>query len=70
MRPRGTRCGSPGGSWDAAAVTESGERAGRRQVPQRPAEGMSKPAAVHSSKSEQPTQESPLRPVLHAVRTT
>ena len=25
---------------------------------------------VHSSKSEQPTQESPLRPVLHAVRTT
>ena len=27
-------------------------------------------AAVHSSMSEQPTQESPLRPVLHAVRTT
>jgi hypothetical protein len=25
---------------------------------------------VHSSRSEQPTQESPLRPVLHAVRTT
>jgi hypothetical protein len=50
--------------WKLLGVQEKSKTFGHRLSPPL------KTTAVHGSRSEQPTQESPLRPVLHAVRAT